>query len=223
MLPRPRLRSLRNDRVLRFMTALPLTQKRNHNVTVLICVTSHRRTDHECIYPAVTFLFPSQMIPLTPAQVSGMTFKPSQDVRHAKQPLTPVSVVRPQAGKLRRKPSPPVLPPPSSPSTRDSFRLSSRSISGGKTRTPETPMSRPMKKGKERATENDENAPSSSKTATFTKTAGDYSIYKGRGRYGPQAQYVLSYPIRWFFCLLRAGADRCARAQGDQGDDQRNV
>ncbi|KAM5536816.1 hypothetical protein V8D89_009534 [Ganoderma adspersum] len=145
-------------------------------------------SDTEAESQSVTFLFPSQMIPLTPAQVSGMTFKPSQDVRHAQQPLTPVSVVRPQAGKLRRKPSPPVLPPPSSPSNRDSFRSSLRSVSGSKTRIPETPMSRPMKKGKERATENDENAPSSTKAATFTKTAGDYSIYKGRGRYGPQAQ-----------------------------------
>ncbi|PIL29177.1 hypothetical protein GSI_09226 [Ganoderma sinense ZZ0214-1] len=139
---------------------------------------------------AVTFLFPSQIVPLTPAQVSGMTFKPSQDIRRAQQPLTPVSVVRPQAGKLRRKSSPPagMLPPPSSPSTRDSFHRSLRAASESKGRIPETPTSRPVKKGKERATENDENAPSSTNAASSAKTPGDYSIYKGRGRYGPQAQ-----------------------------------
>ena len=62
-----------------------------------------------------------------------------------------------------------------------------------------TPVSCRPKKGKERAFENDENTPAStSASAANKKTPLDYSIYKGRGRYGAELQYVLPLSaVRW--------------------------
>ena len=67
---------------------------------------------------------------------------------------------------------------------------------------PETPLSLVAKKGKEkeRVGENDENVPEGASEATGTgaessggsgkKYPADYSIYKGRGRYGAELQCV---------------------------------
>ncbi|TBU36970.1 DNA repair protein endonuclease SAE2/CtIP C-terminus-domain-containing protein [Dichomitus squalens] len=137
-----------------------------------------------------TFLYPSQITPLTPAQVAEKTAKPDPPAQQAQQLQTPMSIARPLAGKLKRKHAISAqMPPPSSPTLSDPFGPSSRSAVDTKPRLPETPMSRPSKKGKERATENDENVPASSDVSTAGKRhPTDYSMYKGRGRYGPEAQ-----------------------------------
>ena len=168
------------------------------------------------IYLAVSFLFPSQIVPLTPAQASDIIF----DDRQAQQLLTPTSMTRPHASKPTRS-SPPtgMHPPPSSPSSRNPLRPPLHPVSHSRPRVLKTFVSYPTKKGKERATGNDENVPAGTNT---TKALGDYSIYKGRGRYGPQAQYV---PLCFTPCVIiwteRKLTCECVRPlQGGQGDDQ---
>ena len=149
------------------------------------------------------FLFPSQIEPMTPAQLAQMTPKPCTDVRvAAHQLLTPVSAPRPQHPPARASnsteasaPATTVMGPPSSPSRRDDpFRPPATSRTGDKQRLRYRTAPRTPKKGKGRSGENDENVAepvSSTGAPSATRNPGDYTIYKGRGRYNAQVQYVV--------------------------------
>ncbi|KAI0649822.1 DNA repair protein endonuclease SAE2/CtIP C-terminus-domain-containing protein [Trametes meyenii] len=148
-----------------------------------------------------TFLYPSQIVPYLPQSPMGTTPTSHPAVRRAAQLWTPLTATRPQPGhKGKAKeniknssedetssstttasgdPFRPVLPPPPS-----------RELN---TRLPETPMSIPPKKGKGRMMkeedEGDENAvPPPNTNSTRKKGLEDYSVYKGRGRYGGELQ-----------------------------------
>ncbi|RPD61556.1 hypothetical protein L226DRAFT_485405 [Lentinus tigrinus ALCF2SS1-7] len=137
------------------------------------------------------FIFPPEMVPLTPAQVTDMTPRPALRREKQHQLHTPVSMPRPLQsgkGKERIKQETVTMPPPSSPSRSNRFR---QYPPPREARLPDTPVSLPTRKGKERVTENDENAPDGTGSAPSTpskKHPSSYSIYKGRGRYGAEAQ-----------------------------------
>ena len=152
-----------------------------------------------CIYSGPAFIFPREIVPLTPAQVKDMTPKPRPGLRREKQQLhTPVSMPRSAQlgkGKEQVKLETVTMPPPSSPLGSDRSRSQALSTLREPC-LPETPVSLPTKKGKERVTaiENDENAPDSTGSAPSTpskKHPSNYSIYKGRGRYGAELQGVI--------------------------------
>ncbi len=86
------------------------------------------------------------------------------------------------------------MPPPCSPSRSDRPREHvAPTMRENKSHLPGTPVSLPSRKGKERVIENDENAPDSTGSAPSTpskKDPSNYSIYKGRGRYGAELQCV---------------------------------
>lgn len=147
-----------------------------------------------------------------------MTPKPRPTaVQRGGQLHTPVSLPRPQLqakGKERAKLNAMPMGPPSSPPPRPYlFREPLPPATVPKARLlPATPLSCPPKKGEGRAAENDENAPAStSASAANKKFPSDYSIYKGRGRYGAEVQCVflvsvvgrVRQPDHWTFARAR--------------------
>ncbi|TFK89536.1 hypothetical protein K466DRAFT_652040 [Polyporus arcularius HHB13444] len=152
-------------------------------------------TEMESQGPA--FIYPPEIVPLTPAQVTDTTPKPRPGIRREKQQQlhTPVSIARPQhagRGKEQMKLDAMTMPPPCSPSRSDRIREHvAPTMRENKSHLPGTPVSLPSRKGKERVIENDENAPDSTGSAPSTpskKDPSNYSIYKGRGRYGAELQ-----------------------------------
>ena len=128
--------------------------------------------------------------------------------QRVEQLCTPVSLPRPQQnakGKDKAKLNAMPMGPPSSPPHRSElFRKPLPPSTVPKARLPPSPpVSCPPKhsKGKDRATGNDENAPASTSTAPADKKfPSDYSIYKGRGRYGAEVQCVFLVPSS---CMYR--------------------
>ncbi|KAI0718600.1 DNA repair protein endonuclease SAE2/CtIP C-terminus-domain-containing protein [Cerioporus squamosus] len=153
------------------------------------------QTDLESQGPA--FLYPPEIVPLTPAQVADMTPKPRPGLRRERQQQlhTPVSIARPQPagrGKERMKLEAGDHASAMFSLKSDRFREHAPpAVRDTKSHLPDTPVSLPTRKGKERAVENDENALDSTGSAPSTpskKHPSDYIIYKGRGRYGAELQ-----------------------------------
>ncbi|KAI0753341.1 DNA repair protein endonuclease SAE2/CtIP C-terminus-domain-containing protein [Daedaleopsis nitida] len=136
------------------------------------------------------FVLPSQIVPLTPAQAVDLTPKLRPITHRSEQLCTPVSLARPQQqakGRSRAADAIIMPPPVASPSRSNRFRPPPLAA---KTRPlPALAISSPTSKGKERAVQNDENAPMSTNPGHASKKGPtDYSIYKGRGRYGAEAR-----------------------------------
>ncbi|KAI0772953.1 DNA repair protein endonuclease SAE2/CtIP C-terminus-domain-containing protein [Trametes elegans] len=146
------------------------------------------------------FVYPSQIVQNVPAHIPDMTPKSRPIVRGGVQLLTPISVARPQQpAKAKNKGE---QQPVSSSSTvtsgasipSDPFRTDPAPPQPAdvKLRLPGTPVSLGPKKGKEwtvkmEDSENDENAaPSTSSARLEKKYPDDYSVFKGRGRYGEE-------------------------------------
>ena len=113
------LQSLRNVHIPLFESVPRLKLNQNHKVIVnILYVAPHVLTRRAYMHPAATFLFPSQIIPFTPAQLKEGTPKPRPPSQQAQQLQTPESIVRPMAGRLKGKHLMPTRmpPPPPSPS-----------------------------------------------------------------------------------------------------------
>ncbi|KAI8989045.1 DNA repair protein endonuclease SAE2/CtIP C-terminus-domain-containing protein [Trametes punicea] len=150
---------------------------------------------------APTFIYPSQIIPEQPASTSDTTPKPRPTVQRIGQLWTPVSATRPQqASKGKSKASKPTsgTSPPASVAG-DPFLPGVRTPSPQETRPPslpETPISPRKRKGKGRMIQEDkengdgnENAAPTTASSTFGRgTPQDYSVFKGRGRYGDELE-----------------------------------
>ncbi|KAH9851047.1 DNA repair protein endonuclease SAE2/CtIP C-terminus-domain-containing protein [Lenzites betulinus] len=166
-----------------------IPQKRSRSPEI-----SQGSSDTEIESQAPSFLFPSQLPCVQTTRPTNMTPKPLPTVQRAAQLWTPVSAVRPQPGlrgkdKTRNSSEETTCPPPLVPS--DPFRPSLPRAADFKPTLPETPTSLAPRKGKGRllpeihkGDEQDENAPPS--TGDGKKRPGDYSVFKGRGRYGEE-------------------------------------
>ncbi|OSD00532.1 hypothetical protein PYCCODRAFT_1453306 [Trametes coccinea BRFM310] len=148
---------------------------------------------------APTFVYPSQIPSDAPERVADMTPKPRPAVQRGNQLWTPISALRPQQvpkgrGKVvesARGSS------PTGSTTRDIFRPAPSAADSLETKPalPETPISPRRRKGKGRVVQEDkengdsrENTPASPSTSAVGKqvTPLDYSVFKGRGRYGQE-------------------------------------
>ncbi|KAH9929070.1 DNA repair protein endonuclease SAE2/CtIP C-terminus-domain-containing protein [Epithele typhae] len=131
-------------------------------------------SDTELESQAPSFLLPSQIVPITPAQMADATPRPDAPPLPAAQLMTPETLPRLQGPGRRVSKAP----------GQAALVISSPSSSSD---PPSTPTSRRSKKAKERAVENDENAATSPEShpgpSGSKNRPADYSAYKGRGRY----------------------------------------
>ncbi|KAI0827288.1 DNA repair protein endonuclease SAE2/CtIP C-terminus-domain-containing protein [Trametes gibbosa] len=144
---------------------------------------------------APSFLFPSKLPSNQTTHTTTMTPKPTPTVRRAAQLWTPVSTARPQPsfkGKEKaRADSEETASLHSSSVSSDPFRPVLPRAAEFKPTLPDTPASLASRKGKghllpenKRGNEQDEDALPSIDEGK--KRPDDYSIFKGRGRYGEE-------------------------------------
>ncbi|CDO70073.1 hypothetical protein BN946_scf184601.g26 [Trametes cinnabarina] len=148
---------------------------------------------------APTFVYPSQIPSEPPQSLMDMTPKPRPAVQRGDQLWTPISALRPQQiskGKVEAAESARESSPTTSATTHVVRpALPTSVIRDTKPSLLDTPISPRRRKGKGRVVQGDKENGGSRENTPSTPVAGgrqlalpDYSVFKGRGRYGKEQE-----------------------------------